>query len=558
MKKSKFPSVAAKKPNYAPSNLPKIAISGTRKNVRSTGSAAVAKAAKAHRNTIVSTDNRTDTDNCLDDDTIAGFDTSIGHVNHADDDSDLDGLDLASSIGDTRLDHTGTGKRLNRATGADVDDFELDLDQPTAGDNSSDDGEGSDNIPPWDAGHFDAAQIKHVANCLCIDTIGLEFTGITPDVVNLAKTFREMGTDGKAVADSGWAKDSLHSPSGKRTLVVDYVPKTKKLSLEGSNAAMRQGHNVVASGDLTMTAYSMVKGLNKEKQVGWPPSVGLQLAHGNDVEVTRIDVFVLLKVPEGVNKAEFINALAIAGIRASLNTSLYVGESVYFDQGSQLEGSKFYDKEAELDRARKGGLPDVPGVEDLVKLVESTVRLECVFRGKRLVQIAKKHGGRPHPCLFTKELLAEMVLTLLAKYKVHGDVFRRLEHAELLKIKLPYRSTVAHWQNGEVLQDMVKSERVLKEHKRYLKTHHNKLDLDAQPPHPFHDSMSLYDILSPENFLPVPKAIRENPALFYQIDMEKERRSLRKRTGNGVSSVILDPYRASDVTIMLNGKPWAI
>lgn len=558
MKKPKSPAVAAKKPQYAPYSLRKLELGTTRKNVRITGSAAASKAAKPHRNTIVSTDNRTDHGNCLDDDTGADFDTSIGHVNRANDDGDLEDLDLASSSGHTRSGHSDTGKRLNRATGADVDDIELDLDQESAGGNSSDDGEGSATIPPWDGGNFDAAQIKKVADCLCIDTVGLEFTGVTPGEVNLAKTFREMGSDGKAVADSGWAKDSLHSPSGKRTLVVDYVPKTKKLSLEGSNAVMRQGHNVVASGDLTMTAYSMVKGLNKEKELGWSPNVGLQLAYGNLVEVTRIDVFVLLKVPEGVNKAEFINALAIAGIRASLNTSLYVGESVYFDQGSQLEGSKFYDKEAELDRARKGGLPDVPGVEDLVKLIESTVRLECVFRGKRLVQIAKKHGGRPHPRLFTKELLAEMVLSLLAKYKVHGDVFRRLERAELMTIPLPYRSTVAHWQNGEVLLDMVKSERVLKEHMRYLWNYHNKLDLEAQPPHPFHDSMSLHDILSPENFLPVPKVIRDNPALFYQIDMEKERRSLRKQAGNGINSVILDPYRASDITITLNGKPWVI
>jgi len=523
MKTPKFPSVAAKKPNYAPSNLPKIPLNGTRKNVRDTGSAAAAKAATPHRNTILRTDNRTDTD--ID----ADLDTSVGHVNRADDVSDLDGLDLASSTGGTRSGHASTGGRLNRATCTDVDD-----------------GVGTDSIPAWDVVRIADADRKHVADCLCIDTVGLEFTGIPPDVAKLAKTFSEMDRDGGAVAGSGWKKGSLKSPAGKRSLVVDYVPKTMKLGVEGSNAVLRQGHNVVASGDMTMTAFSMVRAMNFQQELGWPPSVGYQVAHGVGVEVTRIDVFVLLKVPEGIDKAEFINALAVAGIRARLNTSLYVDQSVYFDQGSQLESGKFYDKEAELHRARKGGLPDLPGIEHLVDLNKRSVRLECVFRGKRLVQIAKKYGGRPHPCLFTKELLAEMVLTLLQKFAVHGDIFRRLEREELKKIKLPYRSTVAHWQNGEVLRDMVKSERVLKDHKAYLIANHNGLDLDAQPPGQLHDSMSLHDILSPANFIPVPKVIRENPALFYQIDMEAVRRRLKKHVGHGISSVILDPYRPKD------------
>lgn len=510
MKKSKFPAVAAKKPARAPMSLNKLELNHTRKNARSTGSAAAAKAAKQHRNTIFGTDNRT------------GLDTNIDRVNHAEDDSDFDGLDL---------------------------------DQQLAGGASSNNGEDAHSIPAWDVVQAGEARRAHVANCLCIDTVGLEFTDIPPDVAKLAKTFSEMDRDGGAVTGSGWKKGSLQSPTGKRSFVIKYDDKTKKLSIEGSNAVHRQGHNVVASGDMTMTAFSMVRAMNFQQSLGWPPSVGYQLAHGVDVEVTRIDAFLLLRVPEGVSKAQFINALAIAGIKAGLNTSLYVNESVYFNQNSQLEAGKFYDKEVELRRARKGGLPDVPGIEHLVELNKHTVRLECVFRAKRLVQIAKTFGGRPHPCLFTKELLAEMVLTLLRKFTVHGDVFRRLESAELNAIPLPYRSTVAHWQNGEVLLDMVKSERVLNEQKAFLKAKFN-LNLNAPPPGPFHEPMSLADILVPGNFIPVPEVIRDNPELFYQIDMKEERRKLKKRAGNGIGSVILDPYRPKEETIIfVDGEP---
>jgi hypothetical protein len=219
---------------------------------------------------------------------------------------------------------------------------------------------------------------------------------------------------------------------------------------------------------------------------------------------------------------------------------------VYFDQSSQSEAAKLYDKEAELRRARKGGLPVLPGIEELLALNKRTVRLECVFRAKRLVQIAKVYGGRPHPCLFTKELLAEMVLTLLQKLSLHGNIFRRLDGAELLTIPLPYRSTFAHWQNGAVLQDMVKSERVLKEHKTFLKM---KFNVNLSKPYPglVREPMSLSEILVPANFIPVPEVVRNNPDLFYQIDMEAERRKLRPNArSSGISWVIVNPYGPKD------------
>ena len=218
---------------------------------------------------------------------------------------------------------------------------------------------------------------------------------------------------------------------------------------------------------------------------------------------------------------------------------------MYFDQSSQSEAAKLYDKEAELRRARKGGLPVVPGIEELLELNKRTVRLECVFRAKRLVQIAKAYGGRPHPCLFTKELLAEMVLTLLQKHALHGNMFRRLDRTELLTIPLPFRSTFAHWQNGEVLQDMVKSERVLAEHKTFLKTHFN-VNLNKPYPGLVREPMSLAEVLIPANFIPVPEVVRNNSELFYQIDMEAERRKLRLNAGGGISWAIVNPYGPKD------------
>ena len=40
--------------------------------------------------------------------------------------------------------------------------------------------------------------------------------------------------------------------------------------------------------------------------------------------------------------------------------------------------------------------------------------------------------------------------------------------------------------------------------------------------------MSLSDILKPENFMPVPAAIRSNPALFHEVDMDVRRAELQK------------------------------
>lgn len=373
------------------------------------------------------------------------------------------------------------------------------------------------------------ADLQHIARCLMVDTLALEVPGIANvDATELKRAYGQFDEDGALKDDSDWRKGSLKAPTGKQSLRVRHVKKTKCLHIEGSNAINKQGQNVVSSGDVTMLAYEMCRDVHQKLNLKLPVQVGYELVHGRLVKVTRIDVVLLLTVPDGMTKATLINALAMAGIRAGINSSLYVNESVYFDQNSQVEGAKIYDKTAELTRARKGGLPDVDGVELLVELNENTVRLEAVFRVKRLSQVAKKLGKPLEPATFRKEVLAQMVLDLLSKNVCHGHVFRRLQTEELRAIPLPYRSTVAHWQNGMELLDMVASERVLKEHARYIRQNH-QIDIDAPPPDMVNEALSLVDVLAPKKFIPVPALIRDNPNLFHTVDMDRHRKKLAEQ-----------------------------
>lgn len=512
----------------APIGLKKLDLYRPQKNAKVTGLTEVSAAAKAHSNTIIGTNNRTDYTDYID-----HTDYEADDIANHDMDRPIGLRGRAQPVSTTRVDMSnadcGTGQDESPLVGHDGD------------------------IADWDVVRRAESELAHIASCICLDTVGLEFSDVNAETAKLAKSFNETDDDGNAVDGTGWNKASLQSPEGKRSLAVNYVGKTLKLRIEGSNAMHRQGHNVVASGDLTMTAFSMIRAVKQSQSLPWDVSVGHQLAHGHDVVVTRIDVVILVKVPEGVSKSALINALAIAGIGAGVNTSLYVNESVYFDQSSQLEGQKIYDKEAELNRARKGGLPDKPGMEHLHALTQKTVRLEAVFRAKKLVEIARKHGGRPHPCLFTKELLAEMVRGLMKKFMKHGDVFRRLNRDELMVIPLPFRSTVVHWQNGENLLDIVKSSRILKQQKAYLKKNHD-INLNAPAPDQFRGSMSLFDILAPEHFIPVPAEIRNNPALFYELPMDEVRAKLRLRVGSGIGSLLIDPYRLPETLLEVRGE----
>lgn len=436
------------------------------------------------------------------------------------DDNALTGEDIAATSYDPQ--HAPDEDGLYGDSGS-VDDGFADLADP-------DDTEVHRAHAPHDLMAEVEADLQHIAHCLMVDTLALEVPGIASvDDTELKRAFGQFDEEGSLKYDSDWRKGALKAPTGKQSLRVRHVKKAKCLHIEGSNAINRQGQNVVSSGDVTMLAYLMCRDVHKKLNLQLPVRMGYELAHGRLAKVTRIDVVLLLKVPDGTTKAQLINALAIAGIRAGINSSLFVNESVYFNQNSQVEGTKIYDKAAELERARKGGLPVVEGVELLVELNQNTVRLEAVFRVKKLSRVAKKLGKPLEPATFTKEVLAQMVLDLLNKNVCHGQVFRRLHTKELLAIPLPYRSTVAHWQNGMELLDMVASERVLKEHARYIWQNHQIDIIWGERPDSINESLSLVDVLAPKQFMPVPENIRGNPTLFHMTDMVEIRADLQKR-----------------------------
>lgn len=383
-------------------------------------------------------------------------------------------------------------------------------------------------------------RIAHIARCLMLDTLAFDL--LDRQIRDLGYASCRIDELGQAVAQSKLSYAGSYSDAGKQSFRIEHSEADQRLSIEGSGAMRFQSHNVVASGDVSMLVYAIMDQVNKEHGLQLPPALLYQLALGYLAEMTRIDAALLLKVPQGIEKSAFINALAIAAIKSGTNTSLYIGETVYFDQHSQSDAQKIYDKAAELKRARKGGLPDVGGVEDLEELNEETVRVESVFRKKCLTRIATKHGGLPHPCLFTKEMVAEMVIDQLEKFACIGHVMCNLDPHELLSIALPYRSTIAHWQNHVNLRDMLKSERVLKDHARYIWQNH-KINIFAPPPDDIHVPMMLGDIVSPENFIPVPAKIRSNPTLFFELDMAAERKRLLRFPRSGIGFSPVYPYR---------------
>lgn len=85
---------------------------------------------------------------------------------------------------------------------------------------------------------------------------------------------------------------------------------------------------------------------------------------------------------------------------------------------------------------------------------------------------------------------------------------------------------MAPWQNGMYLPDMVVSERVLKEQARHIKQNH-QIDIEVPPPDSLAmESLSLLDVLAPQDFMPVPEEIRGNPSLCRELDMGRHRADL--------------------------------
>ena len=394
-----------------------------------------------------------------------------------------------------------------------------------------------------------------VEKCINIDTVGVVLDCSDAD---LPKTFAVVSDNDVVEPDShqGWGR--AESDFGAKTIRVEcrkrrakkgepVTDKKKLLYVEGSPAYHYQGHNIVSSDDLVMLTHDLVKAVHQSHPLNIQRPLRALLAQGRYGEVTRLDVAILVRVPDGVTKSALINAVALANVVAGANMSLFVNESTYGDPSSQLRAWKLYDKELEIQRRGKQALPDTEAGKALAHLCKQTVRLEFVFRKKYFANHAYFKGKPVYPMRLTRETIAWMVIEELHRLQLKGKVHRRYGLNELLMIPMPYRSTLAHWQNRLKVRDFLESQQVADKHRRYLK---NRLGVDvfADPPAEIELPMSLLEVLHPKNFVPVPAAIKADASVFHQSDMKAAlHRQLSKmgRKARGVGLVWVDPY--SDV-----------
>ncbi|MCS0590424.1 phage/plasmid replication protein, II/X family [Massilia norwichensis] len=382
----------------------------------------------------------------------------------------------------------------------------------------------------------------HLAGCLMIDTMGLRVENV-PNL-KLPKAFARVSDDPHTVDDYGWAKGNLRSESGKHmSMRVRTIKASSQLLVEGSNSMQYLDHNIVSSGDAVMTAFSMLDAVRRQHRLHldsvFRPREFMQ---GRDIETTRIDVAVPLRIPGDLRLGAVINALAFAGLRANVATSIYPNESVYFDQHSQLETLKAYDKAVEMKQSRRAlELPSTQNAVDLMSFASSTLRFEGVFR---LKQLKRLFGNTPvMPSMLPPHVMAEMFSRLLSKYELHGGLRRLLSQADLWKIRSPYRTTVALWQAGTDVRSIFNgNEGLLRSHHRVIKRDYG-INVLAPSPVTLNHHVELGEILRIENFVPVPAAIRADPALFYQRDMVEEFKAHCRANGfHGISAMYVDPY----------------
>jgi hypothetical protein len=382
----------------------------------------------------------------------------------------------------------------------------------------------------------------YLAECLMIDTMGLRVENV-PNL-KLPKAFTRVSDDPDAADNYGWAKGNLRSESGKHmSMRVRTIKASSQLLVEGSNSMQYLDHNIVSSGDAVMTAFSMLDAVRRQHALHldsvFRPREFMQ---GRDIETTRIDVAVPLKIPGDLRLGAVINALAFAGLRANVATSIYPNESVYFDQHSQLETLKAYDKVVEMQQSRRVlELPDTQNAVDLMSFASSTLRFEGVFRLKQLKRLFENTPVTPS--MLSRQVMADMFLKLLTKYELHGGLRRLLSPADLWKIRSPYRTTVALWQSGTDVRSIFNgNEGLLRSHHRVIKRDYS-INVLAPSPVTLDHHVELGDILRVENFVQVPKAIRADPTLFYQRDMASEFRAYCMARGlKGTLAAYADPY----------------
>lgn len=392
--------------------------------------------------------------------------------------------------------------------------------------------------------------LEHIASCVMVDTVGISLDCVT--LKRKPKRFGYLDDDDAPILDSAWGKGALSSAAGKQSVRVrtskssaeGCEPSLQTLTAEGSPAGHRQGHNIVSDANVTALTYDMLRAINEKYGVMAPFSRKLAIARGCDVEITRIDPVLMLKCPPELKKSAVINGLALAGIASGCDIGLYHGESVYFDQSSQLNSTKLYDKTKEMQSKRKFAVPDSPNWAALLKLADETIRMEAVFRKKHFMNHADFKGKPIHPLLLTRERLASMMVEALSGYNLKASLRGFLLEDELYAVPLPYRTTLALFQHGRNVRRFLGSERTYQAHAKFLWDNYG-VNINGMPPGEIELSVDIGEILDPRNFVPVPEVIANDPALFFRDDLESTIQWLREKAGSGIASVFVDPYRPS-------------
>lgn len=424
-------------------------------------------------------------------------------------------------------------------------------------------------------------QLDHIAECVMLDTIGVELHNAWVKLpTTLVAVDEEMAADmdsmrgfGRTKRDSG--KKSFHVQCRKlpkKQRIAEAAALTKggctlpkagtaearslesMIYIEGSPAMHYQGHNIVASNDVTMLAHDMVKAVYEEHCFDISKGRRLAIARGRDVMVTRLDVVLLVKLPEGLDKEAVINAVALALAMNGSNMQVFAGQSVYCDPSSQMRAWKLYDKAAELAFRKGFQAPDTEAGRVLVELCHNTLRLEFVFRRKYFATHTMFRGHPVYPQRFDPELLALMVVEELARTRMFGKLARRYGQDELLGVPMPYRTTLALWQNGGDVRAVLGDEADM--HRSYLRKRLKGLDIFKAAPAVLPAALTFAEVLHPRNFVVVPQVVKADAKLFHTTDMAAEVARRLSRTNGWNNLPIPSPVQARAMLLLGRRNPF--
>jgi hypothetical protein len=367
---------------------------------------------------------------------------------------------------------------------------------------------------------------EQIGSLVMLDTLGLSVHDMDPDKLTNKSVQLGAGDEKK----HSW--ESRFNAIGKRTYTVNAVKSRRRFDVEGSPALHHQGHNVVSSGDVPMLAFTMLRDLNRFGDWEIPLDRALQFANGKGSEVTRLDMPVLLRKPPHIDTSALVNGIAMSGIAAGLNMSVYINKSVYFDQHSQLISLKVYDKAAHLAKLRKSKIPQTPATELLMDLARRTLRLEAVFRGKWL---KRRYPGGAAPEIFTREELGKLLLEVLERYDLRRDIRKGLLEEDLYRLPPVFRPAVAAWQAGfSALRALHGDTELLEKAAAYMQANWS-IDIKGPPPGDLPYAIEVGELFSPSNFVPAPPELLADGALFHHLDLSCARADLQRRLGETVT-----------------------